>query len=136
MTENTTGSCLCNSIRYIINEEISSVVNCHCKTCKKITGGAFETIAVIEEKNLEIIAGESELATYQISESAKKHFCRTCGTPIFNLLDKYPGRCMVQVGSLDQPSSIAPAVNIFCESMLPWVKEISGMKCFEQLPTQ
>ena len=136
MSGKTTGSCLCNSVQYTISEEIKSVVNCHCNTCKKITGGAFETIAVIEEKSLEIIAGEDILATYQISENAEKHFCGTCGTPIFNLLKNYPGRCMVQVGSLDQPSRVAPAVNVFCESMLPWVKGIAELKCFEQLPTK
>lgn len=136
MPENTTGSCLCNSVKYTITEEIKSVVNCHCNTCKKITGGAFETIAVIEEKNLKITAGENVLTTYHINENAKKHFCGTCGTPIFNLLNKYPGRCMVQVGSFDQPSLVAPAVNVFCESMLPWVKGIADLKCFEQLPTK
>ncbi len=134
MPEKTTGSCLCKSVKYIINEEIQSVVNCHCNTCKKITGGAFETIAVIREKSLEIVEGEGALSTYQISENARKHFCGNCGTPIYNLHKKYPGRCMVQIGSLDQPGLVAPAVNIFCESILPWVREIGVLTCFERLP--
>ena len=136
MSEIITGSCLCNSVKYTINEEIKSVVNCHCNTCKKITGGAFETIAVIGEKSLEIIAGQELLKTFRINENADKSFCSICGTPIFNQLDKYTGAFLVHIGSLDQPSIVAPARNIFCESMLPWVKEIAAMQSFKQLPTQ
>jgi len=136
MAENTSGSCLCNSIKYVINEEIKSVVNCHCKTCKKITGGAFETIAVVGEKSIEVITGQELLKTFRINENADKNFCSICGTPIYNQVDKYPGFSMVHIGSLDQPFLIAPAKNIFCESMLPWVKGIADLKCFEQLPTE
>ena len=136
MAENTSGYCLCNSIKYVINEEIKSVVNCHCKTCKKITGGAFETIAVVGEKSIEVITGQELLKTFRINENADKNFCSICGTPIYNQVDKYPGFSMVHIGSLDQPFLIAPAKNIFCESMLPWVKGIADLKCFEQLPTE
>lgn len=136
MIETSAGTCLCKSVKYVISEEIKSVVNCHCKTCKKITGAAFETIVVIDEKSLEIVEGRELLSVYQISETADKYFCSNCGTPIYNLLMNYPGRCMVQVGSLDQPDLVTPAVNIFCESMLPWVKEIADLKCFEKLPNR
>jgi hypothetical protein len=121
-------------VQYTISDEIKSVVNCHCKTCKKITGAAFETIAVIDETSLEVLRGEELLTVYQISDTAKKHFCKNCGTPIYNLLSAYPGRCLVQVGSLDDPSLVSPAVNIFCESMLPWTRDIADMKCFDKLP--
>jgi hypothetical protein len=136
MSDNLTGSCLCRSVKYITNGPIKAVANCHCGTCKKITGGVFETIAIIAENHLEIIEGQDTLIAYQISENAIKHFCRTCGTPIFNLLKKYPGNCMLYVGSLDDPSLVVPAINIFCESMLPWVKGIADLQCFEREPTK
>lgn len=136
MSEKITGSCLCNSIKYVISEEIKSVVNCHCNTCKKITGGAFETIAVIDEKSLDIFEGQQLMKTFRINENARKNFCSICGTPVYNQLDKYLGFSMVHVGSLDQPSLVAPAKNLFCESMLSWVKKISAIECFEKLPTK
>ena len=136
MSDNITGSCLCTAVKYIVNGPIKAVANCHCDTCKKITGGSFGTVAIIAEKNLEIIEGRDTLTTYQISENAMKYFCRTCGTPVFTLHKKYPGNCMTQVGSLDDPSLAAPSINIFCESMLPWVKEIADLKCFAREPTK
>lgn len=135
MTDKISGSCLCNSVKYIIDSDIKSVVNCHCNTCKKITGGAFETIAIIAESDLIFTEGKENLTVYQITANAKKHFCRNCGTPIFNLHNKYPRRCMVSVGSFDDPATVAPAINIFCESMLPWVDKIGELTSFDQLPT-
>ncbi len=96
----------------------------------------FETIAVVDRDSFEIIAGQKTLSSYPITENATKHFCRTCGTPIFNLLKKYPNSCMVQVGSLDDPALVTPAINIYCESMLPWVKGIADLKSFDREPTK
>ena len=136
MSDNIIGSCLCRTVKYIIKGKIKTVVNCHCNTCKKITGGAFETLAFIDENHLEIIEGQETLTSYQVSEMAIKHFCRTCGTPMFILHKKYPGNSMIQVGSFDDPSLVTPAINVYCENMLPWVKEIADLKCFERGPTK
>jgi hypothetical protein len=136
MSDNLTGSCLCNTVKYTINGSIKAAANCHCNTCKKTTGGVFATIAVVDENNLEIIEGQDALTAYQVSEKATKHFCHTCGTPIFSLHKKYPGHCMMAAGSLDEPSLASPAINIFCESMMPWVKDIAGLQCFEKEPTR
>ena len=97
-----------------------------------MTGGVFATIAVVAENSLQILKGQDSLTAYQRNEQAIKHFCCKCGTPIFNLVHKYPGNCMVQVGSLNDPSLVTPAINIFCESMLPWVAEITDLQCFEK----
>ena len=134
MSNTITGSCLCGAVKYIVGGAIKAVANCHCNVCQKATGSVFGTIAVIAENDLEIIAGQDNLTTYQVSEKATKYFCRTCGTPIFNRHKKYPGNYMVQVGSFDDPALATPAINIFCESMLPWVKSIADLKSFEKEP--
>lgn len=136
MYDNVTGSCLCNAVKYIINGPIKAAANCHCNLCKKTTGGVFATIAIIDKSNLEIIEGQDTLSNYQISEKAIKHFCSKCGTPIYVLHKKFPGNYMLQVGSLDDPSLAAPKINIFCESMMPWLKKIDDMKDFEREPTR
>lgn len=136
MSERITGSCFCNSVKYIVHGPIKAVANCHCGLCKKTTGAVFATIAIIGESDFELLEGKDTLITYQISEKATKHFCRTCGTPIFNLHKKYPGNYMTAVGSFDDPSLATPAINIFCESMMPWVKEIADLKCFVREPAK
>ena len=132
MTTAITGSCFCKTVRYRIKSAISMAVNCHCNNCKKITGGAFASLAVVREKHLEITSGEESLATYQLSENLKKYFCRHCGTPIFNRNSRYPGRCMMALGSLDNPATVAPSVNVHCENRLAWVNLDETLQNFEQ----
>jgi len=62
----------------------------------------------------------------------KKHFCGTCGTPIFNQHRLAPGKLIVHVGALDDPTCVTPTLNLYCESMLPWVAEITSRKNFDQ----
>ena len=132
MTAETTGSCFCKKVQYRINSAIAMAVNCHCILCKKAGGGAFSSIAVVREEHLEFTSGEEDLTTYQLGENVTKHFCSRCGTPIFNRNSRYPGRCMVALGSLDKPATVVPSVNVHCENKLSWVILNRGMKNFEQ----
>ena len=132
MTTAITGSCFCKAVRYQIKAAISMAVNCHCNKCKKISGGAFASLAVVREKHLEITSGKESLATYQLSENLKKHFCSRCGTPIFNRNSRYPGRCMMALGSLDNPAVVTPSVNVHCENRLAWVSLDETLQNFEQ----
>ncbi len=127
-----TGSCFCKSVQYRIESSIAMAVNCHCNSCKKASGGAFASLAVVREKHLRITSGEDCLVTYQRSQSVAKHFCGCCGTPIFNRNSRYPGRCMLALGSLDNPSVVAPSVNVHCENRLAWVMLDDKMQNFEQ----
>jgi len=132
MTTAITGSCFCKTVQYRLKSAISMAVNCHCNNCKKISGGAFASLAVVREKHLEITSGEESLATYQLSENLKKHFCSRCGTPIFNRNSRYPGRCMMTLGSLDNPAIVTPSVNVHCENRLAWVSLDETLQNFDQ----
>lgn len=134
MSENKTGSCKCNEVNYAITSDVEMVANCHCNTCRKMSGAAFATIVVIDEQNFEIIAGRNELISYQVTENTVKYFCRICGTPVYSLNKQLPGKYMIPIGSLDNPEKFTPSVNIFCESMLSWVNSIDDIPSFDQLP--
>ena len=132
MTDKITGACHCKSIKYTINGPIKASANCHCSTCKKMTGAAFATIAIVADESLEITQGEEKLSSYKVSDNLTKSFCRTCGTPIFNVHKKFPGNRMLPVGTLDVQEVAMPAINVYCESMLPWVKDIAELKSFDK----
>jgi len=129
--ESREGGCLCGEIRYKLNSEIRSVVNCHCNFCRAHSGGAFATYAVLAHSDLELTEGESKLSAFKAKEG-RKHFCSTCGTPVFNINARYPGLCMVYLGTLDENRELSPAINIWCESMLEWVGSIKSIPSFPQ----
>ncbi len=116
-----TGACFCKAIQYRIKTGISMAVNCHCTQCRRAGGAAFSSHVVVRERRFEIISGEESLSLFHLGESVTKHFCSHCGTPIFNRNKRYPGQCMVSLGSLDDPTMVTPSANIHCDSQLEWV---------------
>ncbi|MDX8399933.1 MAG: GFA family protein [Gallionellaceae bacterium] len=125
------GSCLCGEVNYKLSSEIKKVVNCHCNLCRSHSGAAFSTYAVLPFAALEISKGEDKLSRFQIVDG-KKHFCSVCGTPIFNVNTKYPGACMIYLGTLENAKDISPAVNIWCDSKLSWVDSVSSIPSLAQ----
>ena len=111
--------------------DIRFVVNCHCNFCRGMNGAAFSTYAVVPRKFLSLV-GEESIAEYQIAEGFIKHFCRQCGTPLYNLNARYPKSCMIYLGALENSSTLIPAANIYCESMLAWVEQIASLEKFDK----
>jgi hypothetical protein len=126
------GSCFCNTVQFRLSDAPKAVVNCHCNFCRKHSGAAFATYAVVPETVLEIISGQDSISAFQFKENAHKHFCKQCGSPIYNRNVRYPGLCMIYLGSISASLNMAPTVNIYCESQLAWVPAIAEIKFFEQ----
>ncbi|WP_083251100.1 GFA family protein [Acidihalobacter yilgarnensis] len=120
------GSCFCGEVRYKINSEILNAVNCHCAFCRSHSGAAFSTYAVFPQASLEITKGEDKLTCFQADEG-RKYFCGVCGTPVFNLNNRYPGVCIMYFGTLENAKTISPAINAWCESKLGWVDALSSL---------
>jgi hypothetical protein len=125
------GSCHCRAVRYRVAGEIVSVVNCHCGLCRELSGSAFTSYVVVKEADLTLEQGESSLSRYDATETATRHFCRNCGTPMFNTNPgKYPSLKMVYLGTASSAAELVPRINVFCESKLPWVESIGSLKSF------
>ena len=129
--EEIKGSCGCGAIEYVLNTEIKNVVNCHCNMCKKHNGSSFSTYAALPYKAFEIKKGK-ELISQHIEGTGQKHFCNKCGTPIYNTNEKYPGACMVFLGTLNSSANYVPNVNVWCESQFPWVGHLEEIKSLNQ----
>jgi hypothetical protein len=123
------GSCACGAIRYRADMDIKNVVNCHCTQCRGMNGSAYSTYAALPESELQV---EGEPATYAVTVDASKHFCPTCGTPIFNTNRRYPGACMLYLGTLKDAQDHKPSSNVYCESKLDWTQHLDKMPCFLQ----
>jgi hypothetical protein len=123
------GSCLCGSVKYRAATDVRHVVNCHCGLCRRMNGSAFSSYAVVPFKALDVF-GEQNLAAYAVTQRATKKYCAKCGTPIFNLNSKYPGACMLYLGAIEGGDRYAPSVNVYCESMLSWLENVTSMQGF------
>jgi len=98
--------------------------------CKNHNGSAFSTYVIFPANSFKIISGEKFLGKY-VANDGVKNYCTKCGTPLFNMHDKYPGIRMIYIGTLNSTDGMEPRVNAWSENQLPWVASVSDI---ENLP--
>ncbi len=104
-----TGGCHCGAVRYEVEVDLSSVIECNCSHCEK--KGLLLAFTPAEHFTLQ--SGEENLAEYQFNRKIIQHlFCKTCGVQSFARGQKADGtktaainvRCLdgVDVGKLNR----------------------------------
>jgi len=108
------GSCDCGKVKYTLHSEIKNIVNSHCKLCKEPEGPSTSTYAVLPIESMEITQGSELIQMYKIC-SEKRHFCSSCGTPVYETNRKLADVAMVTLRTLNPTFQINPNANIWCE---------------------
>ncbi len=118
-----TGGCLCGTIRYECTHELSNIVVCHCRDCRKASGTGASHNAVAPTENVRLTKGEPKTFSKAADSGRvlKRYFCGDCGTQLFSQRVETPGMMVLKVGSLDEPESLKLGMNIWTGSALPWI---------------
>ena len=128
---NKKGSCFCGNISFTLESEPKLIINCHCDFCRSHTGSAFSSYIAYPISSFELSKDKEGVAEFTM-ENGTKYFCKNCGTPIYNIVKKNPEACMIYLGTLNNISSLTPRRNIWCDSRLEWVYNISSIKSLKQ----
>ena len=129
------GGCKCGEIGFNVDGPALQIVTCHCGMWRSLTGAAFSTYVVVREDHFRITAGSEKLASYEVTDRTRRHFCPTCGTSLFNSNpETYKGLKMLYFGTIQGNERLEPRINIFCESKLPWVTVHASSKSFQRTP--
>ncbi|HET6308686.1 MAG TPA: GFA family protein [Rhodopila sp.] len=130
-----TGRCRCGKVSFTVSADPVFVGVCHCRACQKSTGSAYATVFGIPAASLVVSGvtkrfddvGDSGNATH-------REFCPECGSTIAQSADAMAGVTMVPLGTLDDPGALTPAVQIYCDSAMPWAMLGGGMQAFAKMP--
>jgi hypothetical protein len=130
------GGCLCGRVRYTMEGDAQFAAVCHCRSCQRYTGSAFEPLMVFPNEAVKV---QGDLKTYDDKADSGKfvhrRFCANCGSGVIAEADAMPGVTLVLAGSLDDPSLFKPSMEIFCASAQPWILEQSVQrKRFDRMP--
>jgi hypothetical protein len=129
------GGCLCGAVRYTTTAEPVMSAVCHCRDCQRFTGSAFGALVGVPKEALTI---DGTMKTFtSLGGSGKpilRHFCPECGSSIAEEPGTRPGLVILNVGTLDDPKSVTPAREIFCDDALPWVQVTGDMLRFAKAP--
>lgn len=115
MITSLTGGCQCGRIRYTVEVENDQAGMCHCRKCKKATGGFATAIAMVKRSAVQW-SGEPDW--YDSSPVGRRAFCSTCGSPIgFAYIDPDEALMDLYIGSFDKPGFFRPVAHGGAESL-------------------
>jgi hypothetical protein len=121
---NYDGGCTCRRVRYRMTSKPMFVHCCHCCWCQRETGSAFALNAMIESDRVLLLAGEVVIVETP-SNSGKGQRISRCPSCQVALWSNYAGAGdairFVRVGTLDDPTRLAPDIHIFTASKQRWV---------------
>src|SRR4029453_14804620 len=85
MPENDTlrGSCLCGGVTFELRAPFARISQCHCMTCKRISGGVGTATGRVPTEAVPVLTGRDLLTTSQPGGALAKSFCSPCGSNLF-----------------------------------------------------
>jgi len=114
------GKCLCGAVEITIKGDISDIIHCHCSLCRKNSGTAFATNGFINAADFKIISGGNNLSTFTFKPGRNRHFCTSCGSPVYSSNDQDPERYRIRLGILDSDIAERPISHNFVTSKANW----------------
>lgn len=114
------GGCLCGDVRYSVAGSALRVANCHCSMCRRHSGAPFLSYAAFPAEAVRFAANQPR--DYRSSSEAVRGHCARCGSPLTFHFDSQPELLWLTIGSLDQPTQVAPGEDWYVNDRLAWVQ--------------
>jgi hypothetical protein len=112
-----TGKCLCGQVSWSSRDEPTSVHHCHCRMCRRWSGGAFATLVWFKTEAVRWTGALPK--SYRSSPIAQRSHCETCGSPI-HLAYNDGDEIAIAAGTVDHPEALRPTHHYGIESRLAW----------------
>jgi hypothetical protein len=133
MTERS-GRCLCGAVHYRLTADPIAVRVCWCRDCQRLSANGTVN-ALVPTPALEVAGATADVVnTADSGNQIRRRFCVTCGTHLFANSSARPQFTVVRVGTLDDPSSVKPTVNIWVRSAPSWACPDPSLERVEKQP--
>lgn len=98
MIETYEGGCHCGRVRFRVEADLSTLLECNCSICTR--KGILHLI--VPPERFELMRGEEALTTYQFNTDTARHtFCKHCGIHAFYVPRSDPDKISVNARCLD-----------------------------------
>ncbi len=114
------GECLCRAVQFEVNGPIDSLIHCHCSLCRKSTGTAYATNGFVASKDFVITQGQDNITDFSFKPGRIRHFCKSCGSPIYSSNQDDPSRVRIRAGTIVDDIEERPIAHIFASSKANW----------------
>jgi hypothetical protein len=129
------GQCACGQVHYEATGEPAFSGLCHCKTCQRTTGSAFNPVIAVPTAALKI-TGTLKTHTYagDSGKTVVRKFCPDCGSGIVSQPEVIPDLSIISLGTLDDSSWVTPGMQIYCDDKQHWVSLAGEWQMFPKMP--
>ena len=136
MPASFSGGCACGAIRYACASEPLFMGNCHCRDCQRATGSAYFAAVSVSEPAFRLTTGTPAVYEKQADSGStmRRMFCSQCGSPVFLTNSARPNLVVLYAASVDDPSWVRPARDIYTESAQPWDYMNPALPKFPKMP--
>lgn len=126
------GSCLCDAIRFEVDEFEPRTGNCHCSMCRKFHGAAYATIAEAKLNHFRWISGQELITGYTAENGTTRSFCANCGSSLtFASPGADPDLVEIALGCFDDEVPVRPDAHIYVASGAKWALPDDNLPQFE-----
>ena len=117
------GTCACGDVRVSIAFDPLLEFQCHCSVCKLHHGTSLSALAFGEDEIT--IDGKIEIYSWTggSGEIISKHYCPTCGVPIFIKPEVLGGMVYVPAGLLTPDYDFKPKVELWNDGRPQWMSQ-------------
>jgi len=128
------GGCLCGTVRYEAQPDLSSAYYCHCRDCQIGSGSAFKVAVPAPSSSFKVLSGETSTYTYPADSGDinERVFCPRCGAFLWWFDPGFSGQVVLSVSSLDNPEAITPIREVWTKSAVSWSRIPEGIDKFRQ----
>ena len=125
------GRCLCGAVRYSSAGPAVFMGNCYCADCRRESGTGHITAVAVPDPTLHTTGATQDFTKPADSGNAIRNtFCPVCATTLFTHPSALPGLALIRAGTLDDPSVVAPQMNLYTACAPAWDQPAPGLHGF------
>ncbi len=131
------GSCLCGKVTYQCSKSPVWSVNCHCKSCQKLSGAPFVSAFSVPANAFDIVTGDviSFSREADSGHTVSTFHCSNCGTRLCAQSDGNKQLMNIFASTLDDASNFEPISNVYLSEAAGWIEPDKKLFNFEKMPS-
>ena len=127
------GSCLCASVEFCVEDKFLYAGYCHCSMCRKSSGASGTAIGGILRENFSITKGQEHIKSFSRSKDTVSCFCAHCGSTMYGEKPT-TGMIHVRYGALNNSPQLLPQAHMHVASKADWYEISDSLPQFSEFP--
>ena len=120
------GQCHCGAFSFTALIDPKRILVCHCAVCQQFSGAPFRAVIPTPVSQVQVNGSPKLYVKTAASGNRRAQaFCEQCGTHVYATEADEPKVLNLRVGCIKERAQLAPTVQIWGQSAMPWLDGLS-----------